>query len=145
MLIFTYNTSVARLNRNAMRKVYLPVVVFCLSVLTLQAQDLPEQASAASPKERSITLTEGMSDQLSLDEEQQSEVNQTWTEFFAGMQKLEQSAPMSRSAHHKALLKLEQSRDLKMKGILDEPQYAQYEDFLKANLPSGKDWLKENM
>ena len=126
-----------------MKKMCLFIFAFCLFVLATQAQNLPDQASPIQTEEQATSMTDEMDAQIRLDQEQRSAVQQTWAEYFAGMEKLDQ-AESKRAAHRKALLKLEQSRDFKMKGILDEDQYTQYEDFLKNNLASGKDKSKEN-
>lgn len=126
-----------------MNKTYLFTFAFYLFVVATQAQDLPEPTSPISTEKQAVSMTDEMDEQIRLDEEQRSAVQQTWKEYFAGMETLEE-AESKKSAHRKALMKLEQSRNFKMKGILDEDQYTQYEDFLKNNLASSKDKSKES-
>ena len=121
-----------------MKKSLLLVTSILFFVFASYAQDHPDQKSTMSAEERAENITREINKHISLTEEQRSAVNQTWIEFFTDMQDIWQSGRVSRSSFRKSLHEREQVRDLKMKGILDEKQYTQYEDFLKAVESSGR-------
>lgn len=122
-----------------MKKICLIAFFWVTHLPDTHAQRHPEPSPSVdlSLEDKAQNITEEMGIHITLTQEQRLGIQQTWAEFFESVQELWQNDQRVRSSTQKAMRKIEQERDLKMKGILNEEQYTDYEEFMKTGRTSG--------
>ena len=110
----------------------LLALAFVFASMGLHAQDQGGH-QRRTPEERAKMTVEKLSPELSLKDDQKTKLNDAYTEFYKGMEKLREDARGTGNRPDRdAFKKLGDDRDAKVKGFLSEDQYKKYTEKLET-------------